>query len=156
VLNKYSIAGTDTNIKLPFISTTTIVAFANGECDFKLNRGRYSWSARLIELLVAEEGVKKRQSSSGLVHWNHVTCLEHLQEGEGALAFLSMGSLGQASRLAVIDPVMISLGIEVLLAGPGQLVSPCLVAHPVADEVDITGVDQHTNTALQHGHQFLT
>jgi hypothetical protein len=101
-----------------------------------------------------------------------VTGLEHLQEGQRSLAGLGDRCLGKTSSdlVSAIDPVVIGLGVEVVVASPLrgknnvrlkqghntsvsylELVGPGLVAHPVADEVDIAGVDEHANVVLQHG-----
>ena len=44
---------------------------------------------------------------------------------------------------------------EGVVAGPLESIGPSLVAEPVADEVDVTGVDQHGNLSQDIGHHLL-
>mmetsp|Transcript_9576 Transcript_9576/g.15903 ORF Transcript_9576/g.15903 Transcript_9576/m.15903 type:complete len:264 (+) Transcript_9576:441-1232(+) len=88
--------------------------------------------------------------------------LEHLQEGETAAALFGRRSTYFATLhllcfrdVVFVIPAGIRFVIEALLARPGKVHSPGLVADPVADEVDIPGVDEHSNAPLQHGLQHL-
>lgn len=42
--------------------------------------------------------------------------------------------------------------LEVLVAGPLELIGPSLVTEPVADEVGIAGVDENGNLLQNTGH----
>ena len=117
----------------------------------------------LVEGLVGEEAVEQGERGGGLVHRHHVAGLVHLQEGQTTFTGGSLGRARQTAHLGRgggilrvrVDPVLVCGGGELLVAAPGQGLGPGLVADPVADEVHITGVDQHAHATLQHGLQHL-
>lgn len=53
------------------------------------------------------------------------------------------------SMVSVGEPLLVLLLLQLGLARPGELQSPSLVAHPVANEIGITRVQQHTDTILE-------
>mmetsp|Transcript_16748 Transcript_16748/g.63680 ORF Transcript_16748/g.63680 Transcript_16748/m.63680 type:complete len:510 (+) Transcript_16748:626-2155(+) len=85
-----------------------------------------------------QEAVEHGQRGFRLVHGCHVASVVYLQE-------LQLASASEQSDLAqAFNRPWLVLGvIESLLAVPVQIQGPRLVAHEVADEVQIARVDQH-------------
>lgn len=57
----------------------------------------------------------------------------------------------QAGLLASYDPVLVLEVVEGGLAGPLEIEGPRLVAHPVADEVAVTRVDEYPHVGGEEG-----
>lgn len=86
-----------------------------------------------------------------------MSSLVHLEEGQAAGALGGGSSSGDTSLdvLGTIYPSLIGLGVEGALSRPVKLLGPGLVAHPVADEVDVTSVDEDTDVVLKERDQLL-
>jgi len=90
-----------------------------------------------------EELVDHSESVGGLIAWNHVSSIEDLQEVEVVVAASNTGG----NSLNV--PGVVFGGIESSLSRPLKGKGPGLVAHVVADEVVVSGVDENGHVSLQ-------
>mmetsp|Transcript_17471 Transcript_17471/g.26936 ORF Transcript_17471/g.26936 Transcript_17471/m.26936 type:complete len:418 (+) Transcript_17471:78-1331(+) len=83
------------------------------------------------------------KGSNGLVHGNHVAGIVHSQELQ------VVNGLQSTSSLAVHVPVDVVGSLEVGLAVPLDSVGPGLATSPVADEVLVSGVDEHIKSTSE-------
>ena len=101
----------------------------------------------LVERCVGEERVHHGESLLRLVQRHHVAGVADLQEGE-----VGRGA-GLPGGVTSNNPIVVSGGVEFVVVVPGHSETPGLVAEPVADEVNITSVDQHADSeGQQAGH----
>jgi len=90
-------------------------------------------------------------------HTGFTKVVTYLHERKTSVASGGVGLTDLASNGLVrsVLPVVVLGGVEVSLSRPVERLRPRLVAHPVANEIHIAGVDQYADAVLQHGHEFL-
>mmetsp|Transcript_28947 Transcript_28947/g.77984 ORF Transcript_28947/g.77984 Transcript_28947/m.77984 type:complete len:312 (-) Transcript_28947:1053-1988(-) len=97
--------------------------------------------------LVARPGSDHGQSIQGLVHWHHVACLGHAHKAEGPHLF------GGSCIDAVHLPRHVLRDGPIRGALPLKGVHPAAVTQVVADQVQITSIDHHTDSICHHLRQ---
>lgn len=98
---------------------------------------RPSQISRNLEPLATDPPIEEIQRRLWLIHRNHMSSTEYLEEGEVA-AVLDLPVLVAIIKFDVLDIRL----VEILLARPLESFGPGLVTEPVADEISITSVDQ--------------
>jgi len=78
-----------------------------------------------------------------LVHWDHVTGVEHSEELE------VLNRFDGTSSSSVDTPVFVFGSLEFSGMVPCDLVGPGFSTSPVADEVLISGVDEHIKSSTE-------
>lgn len=94
---------------------------------------------RFLESSAIHEIANHIQGNLGLVSGNHVSSVVNLQKGQ------SLGRTGQS----LILPAVFFGNIKGFFAVPLQTERPCAVAEVVADEINITSVNQGRNARVQ-------
>mmetsp|Transcript_75427 Transcript_75427/g.157270 ORF Transcript_75427/g.157270 Transcript_75427/m.157270 type:complete len:380 (-) Transcript_75427:342-1481(-) len=100
----------------------------------------------MVAQIAQGEVLDHLQCHLGLVHWHHVASIEDLHKAETVAGT----ELGNSVALAVQFVVLVGGCVEIILVSPLQLLSPLHVAQPVADVVNITGVDQRLDAISEH------
>jgi len=96
------------------------------------------------------EGLKHVESVYRLIHGDHVASVVYSKELE---VFVLLKLTG---RLTIDKPVLVLSVIELLLAGPGNSISPCLTTSPVANKVFVTRVDKNFKATFKHSLDFCS
>mmetsp|Transcript_31834 Transcript_31834/g.57871 ORF Transcript_31834/g.57871 Transcript_31834/m.57871 type:complete len:293 (-) Transcript_31834:708-1586(-) len=102
------------------------------------------------ETLVAGKGGNQFQGVSGLVHRDHMACFEDSDEGQRTQTANCPRRLTIGSRTGVGRPILGSHSRPLVRAIPLELIDPTLIPHPVADEIQIAGVDHDADAILHH------
>lgn len=103
----------------------------------------------LVKPLSTDPSVQHIEGSLRLVHWDHVSGAENAHEGKVTRGLDSSG-------LLLLQLQILSLGLLVVLGSrPLKRISPSTVTEPVADEVRISGVDEHWDLVKDLWHEAV-